>query len=134
MDSFDWGINMKKMFFVLLLLGLQGCATVDTLHQGNGQSFMITGKTYDEVWRAVVRSTSRSLTIVESDKSMGILKAEKAAGVATWGEVVGVFVSPARNGVKNYTIEVQSLKRASFQITGQNWEQTIITGIKAELE
>ncbi len=120
---------------IFVLMSISGCATVDTLQPGTGgSSFEIRGKTYDEIWKAVVRTTSRSLTVVESNKETGTLKAEKGVGMATWGEVVGVFVHPTNNGAKVYTIEVQSLKRSRVQLTGQDWTSTIIAGVKAELD
>ena len=118
-----------------VFLTLTGCATIDTLQPGTGGStFEIRGKTYDEVWKAVVRTASRSLTIVESNKETGTLRAEKGVGLATWGEVVGVFVRPTKNGAPSYTIEVQSLKRSMAQITGQDWTTTLKSGIQAELD
>lgn len=92
------------------------------------------GKSYDEVWKAVVRTASRSFAIVESSKETGTLKAEKPAGMTTWGEVVGIFIKPTSNGAPVYAIEVQSLKRYQVQVTGQDWTTTMITGIKAELD
>jgi hypothetical protein len=62
------------------------------------------------------------------------LRAEKGVGMATWGEVVGIFVRTTSNGAPVYTIEVQSLKRSRIQITGQDWTTTMISGIKAELD
>jgi hypothetical protein len=119
---------------MLLALCLFGCATIDSLQPGRGGStFEIHGKTYDEVWNAAVRSASRSLTIVESDKASGTLKAEKGVGMATWGEVVGIFIRPTTNQAATYVVEVQSLKRSQVQITGQNWTSTMTTGIMAEL-
>lgn len=121
--------------FVLVLASLSGCATIDTLQPGTGgSSFEVRGKTYDEIWKAIVRTASHSLTIVESNKETGTLRAEKGVGMATCGEVVGVFVRPISNGAPVYTIEVQSLKRSRFQLTGQDWTTTMIAGIKAELD
>ena len=54
--------------------------------------------------------------------------------MATWGEVVGIFIKPARSGASVYTVEVQSLKRSSLQITGQDWTTTMKSGILAELD
>lgn len=119
---------------LLASAALFGCATTDTLQPGTGGStFEVRGKTYDEIWKAAVATTSRSLTIVESNKESGTIRAEKAAGLATWGEVVGVFIRPTTNGATVYTVEVQSLKRSRAQLTGQDWTVTIIAGIKAEL-
>jgi len=128
---------MKRWITCLLfaVFFITGCATVGTLQPGaGGSTFEVRGKNYDEVWKAVVRTASRSLTIVESNKDSGVLKAEKGAGMATWGEVVGIFVHPTSNDAPVYTIEVQSLKRDRLQITGQDWTSTMISGIKAELD
>lgn len=127
---------MKKLFLYSLSVFLfAGCATVDSLGKGRGGStFEVKAKSYDEVWKAAVRTASRSLTIVESDKEAGTLKAEKGAGMATWGEVVGIFITPTKNGATSYTVEVLSLKRSSMQLTGQDWTMTIRSGILAELE
>lgn len=127
---------MKKVFvFTLTLLMLSACSTVDSLGKGRGGStFEVKAKSYDEVWKAAVRTASRSLTIVESNKDDGVLKAEKGAGLSTWGEVVGIFITPTKNGASSYTIEIQSLKRASGQITGQDWTMTMKSGIIAELD
>lgn len=114
---------------------ISGCATVETLQPGaGGSTFEVYGKSYDAVWKAIVTTASRSLTIIESNKEMGVLKAEKSAGVATWGEIVGIFVYPTNNTAQFYTIEIQSLKRYKLQITGQDWTTTIKSGIKAELD
>ena len=122
------------IIFIVALL-IPGCATIDTVQPGaGGSTFEVRGKSYDEIWKAVVRTASRSLTIVESNKETGTLKAEKGAGITTWGEVVGIFVRPTNNGAPVYTVEVQSLKRSRAQITGQNWATTMISGIKAELD
>jgi uncharacterized protein YceK len=111
-----------------------GCATIDSLQPGSGGStFEVRGKTYDDVWNASVRTASRSLTIVESDKQSGKLKAEKGVGMATWGEVVGIFIYPVTSQAPVYNVEVQSLKRSRLQITGQDWTSTMVTGIKSEL-
>ena len=122
------------LFTSLLILG---CAGVENLKPGaGGQTFEIRGKTYDQIWKAVVRTTTRSLTIVESSKKNGSLKAKKEAGLTSLGEVVGVFIHPTTKRALMYTVEVQSLKRVDVKtdIIGRDWTSTIITGIKAELD
>ena len=127
---------MRRWIFCLFVaLSISGCATIDTVQPGTGGStFEVRGKSYDEIWKAVVRTASRSLTIVESNKETGTLRAEKGVGMATWGEVVGIFVRPTNNGAPVYTVEVQSLKRSRVQITGQDWTSTMSSGIKVELD
>lgn len=126
---------MKSLLLALsFLAALAGCATTDSLQPGaGGSSFEVRGKSYDEVWKAAVTVAGRSLTIVENNKAAGILKAEKGVGLTTWGEVVGIYVRPAKNGAPVYTVEVQSLKRSKAQVTGQDWTTTMVSGIKAEL-
>lgn len=120
---------------VCVVVAISGCSTIDSLQPGTGgKTFQVRGKSYDEIWKAVVRTASHSLTIVDSRKDAGTLRAEKSAGIATWGEVVGIFVRPTRNGAPVYTVEVQSLTRLAFQITGQDWTTTMISGIQAELD
>ncbi|MFO1345855.1 MAG: hypothetical protein U1E85_06115 [Rhodocyclaceae bacterium] len=125
---------MKRLIAALAMLVLTACATTDSLQPGTGGStFEVRGKTYDDIWKAVITVAGRSLTIVENDKSAGILKAEKGVGLTTWGEVVGIYVRPASSAAAVYTVEVQSLKRSRAQITGQDWTTTMVSGIKAEL-
>lgn len=125
---------MRFLLLVCSLFALAGCAMTDSLQPGTGgTSFEVRGKSYEEVWKAAVTVAGRSLTIVESNKEAGILKAEKGVGLTTWGEVVGIYIRPARSGAAVYTVEVQSLKRSKAQLTGQDWTTTMVSGIKAEL-
>lgn len=127
---------MKLLISALALMILSGCATTDTLKPGNSGStkFSVTGKTYDQVWKASVKAMSNNLTIVEKSKEQGYIKSEKGVGMATWGEVVGVFITPPNKEAEKYLIEVQSYKRSRLQITGQDWTQTVITNIETELD
>lgn len=128
-------MSVRTFTLLAAMMGfmLSGCATIGSLRPGSGSTFEVENRTYDQVWKAAVTAVSRSLTIVESDKNSGIIKAEKRAGGTTWGEVVGVFIQPADANSKRFTVEVTSKKRYQLQITGQNWERTIIEGMKAEL-
>lgn len=125
---------MKNLIVGLLFCLCSGCATVGSLQPGAGSSTLeVTGKSYDEIWKASVRGMSSNLTIVESDKDSGTIKSEARAGMATWGEVVGLFIRPTVPNAGQYTVEVQSLKRSRLQITGQDHEPAVIAIVKAEL-
>lgn len=124
---------MKKIISILMFLILASCATIDSLEKGSGTTFKITGKDYATIWRVANSNVAKQLTIVSSEKEKGIIKAEKGAGLSTWGEVVGVFITPQTPTEKEYEIEVLSLKRSRMQITGQDWTQTIILGMKSDL-
>jgi hypothetical protein len=127
---------MKTIIALLAALTITGCATTDTLQPGKSDSakFTVENKTYDQVWKASVKAVSSQLTIVQKSKENGIIKAEKGVGMATWGEVVGVFISPAGTAATKFMVEVQSYKRSRLQITGQDWTQTIVTAIETELD
>lgn len=126
---------MKIIILVFSFFVLSGCTTTDALRAGKSDSakFDVEGKTYDQVWKSAIKAMSSQLTIVQKSKENGIIKAEKGVGMTTWGEVVGVFISPANIPAKKYTVEVQSYKRSKLQITGQDWRQTIVTAIKTDL-
>lgn len=126
-------IIASSILAIVSLLSLPGCNTVDSVQPGKGEKFSIAAKSYDQVWKASVSVMSRQLTIIEDDKSRGFIRSESKAGMMTYGEVVGVFITPTTQNAGTYTIEVVSLKRNAVQITGQDWTRTIITGIKAEL-
>jgi len=124
---------MKKFLAVLMMLPLLACADSSDVKPGMGSSFNITQRKYDRIWNAsIVAVTDSGMAILESDKEKGVIKAEKGAGLASWGEIVGVFITPP-GGANKYTVEVVSLKRSTTQITGQNWEQSISQRIKSEL-
>ena len=124
-----------RVLMALLMVGIiTGSVTIGSLQPGSGGStFEVHGKTYDEIWKASVRAMSNNLTIIESDRASGTIKSEARAGMATWGEVVGLFIRPTSAETDKYTVEVQSTKRMRAQVTGQNWEPSVIANIKAEL-
>lgn len=133
-------MNSKKDIFknigiFLLTLIFSSCQTISSLHSGGGGTiFIVKYKKYSEVWKSANHVVSQQLTIISAEKDLGVIKAEKGAGLFTWGEVVGVFISPTEESSPIYTVKVQSLKRSTYQITGQNWESTIVQGMKSELE
>jgi hypothetical protein len=126
-------LSLRTLSILCLMFLCASCSTVNDLQRGGGTKFLVQNRSYDKIWQASILVVSRQLTIVETDKSTGTIKAEKGAGVTTWGEVVGVFISPDETDRHAFVVEVESLKRDSAQITGQDWTLTIIEGIKAEL-
>ncbi|MNG21169.1 hypothetical protein D3C84_1055040 [compost metagenome] len=77
---------------------------------------------------------STNLAIVDIDKAQGVIKSEAPAGMGTWGEVVGLFITPTSKAERSYSIHVVSKKRSTFQITGQNWAPSVAARIKADLD
>jgi hypothetical protein len=114
---------------------ISACASSADLKRGNPKAakFEVSGKSYSDVWRSANKVVSQQLSIIQSDKPSGVLKAEKGAGITTSGEVVGVFISPQDEKAASYSVEVLSLKRSSMQVTGQDWTQTVVMGMKSDL-
>jgi hypothetical protein len=124
----------KKSLAVALMLALMSaCATIQDLHPGEGPSFSVRGKTYEQVWTAAVTVASKNLEIIQKDKEAGAIRAEKFGGAWTFGQVVGIFISPVSETSPVYTVQVVSKERYRFQFGTKNWESTIIEGMKAEL-
>ena len=126
---------MKRVLsFACVALLPSGCATMSSLQpSAGGETFQVQGRTYDQVWNAAVETAGVSLTIDQSDKATGTIKAEREASATSWGEVVGIFIRPSKPGASAYTVEVESMERDKLQLTGENWAQTMVTGIKARL-
>ncbi|MCX2695012.1 hypothetical protein OO256_28845 [Pseudomonas sp. DCB_CB] len=74
------------------------------------------------------------MAIVEMNKSAGVIKSEVPAGMATWGEVVGLFITPTTKDSDRYTIHIVSKTRSTYQITGQNWAPSVAARIQSDLD
>ena len=125
----------RFLFCGAACLGISACSTVEGLHPSDtGITIDVSNKTYNEVWKSSVGAMSTNLAIVEMDKGAGVIKSEAPAGMATWGEVVGLFISPVTPTAPNYSIRVVSKKRATYQITGQNWAPGVAARLQADLD
>jgi hypothetical protein len=118
-----------------MILSISACSTVDGLEPSDtGITIDVSNKSYNEVWKSSISAMSTNLAIVEMNKKAGVIKSEAPAGMATWGEVVGLFVTPVVPSADSYSIRIVSKKRSTYQITGQNWAPTIAARIQADLE
>lgn len=118
-----------------LCLGAAACSTIDGLQPtDSGVTVEVRNKTYKEVWKSSVSAMSSGLAIVEINKSGGVIKSEAPAGMATWGEVIGLFVTPVSPSADSYSIRIVSKKRSTYQITGQDWAPSIAARIRADLD
>jgi hypothetical protein len=102
-----------KILMAALLSGFAvGCATTDSLQlsNGKGQSFLVSGKTYEQVWVAANEAMSTDMKIVESHKPSGVIKSRVVNG--TPGKVVGFFIQPTEEHARSYTVTIVSRKPA----------------------
>ena len=128
--------NLSKVLAVgALCLGGAACSTIDGLQPtDSGVTVEVRNRSYTEVWKSSVSAMSSGLAIVEINKSAGVIKSEAPAGMATWGEVIGLFVTPVSKNADSYSIRVVSKKRSTYQITGQDWAPSIAARIRADLD
>lgn len=119
----------------ILASGVTACSTIDGLESTDkGITLEVTQKPYAEVWKSSVKAMSTNLAIVEMDKSAGVIKSEAPAGMATWGEVVGLFITPVTKVSDSYTIHIVSKTRSTYQLTGQNWAPSVAARIQSDLD
>jgi len=121
-----------KHYIAIVLSLLSGCATTGDTPPAAATNIAVEGRSYDDVWNAsiaVVRN--EGLTIVESNKDNGVVKAEHRYESSSEKEVVGIFISPPMNSTI-YTIEVKTLKGSKFLPISHNWDD-IAVGLKKAL-
>ena len=128
--------RLIKIIMVTFIATLQmpGCSNIDSIKPDTGEGSKVTiyRHSYDEIWNAAIDVVGSRLAIVESDKSTGLIKAE--AKESTFGEVVGVFITPNTEGEKKYIVEVLALLKHRPQVPGQDSEPLIINALKTKLD
>jgi hypothetical protein len=104
-----------KVIVLLLSLFLAACVSTDSLQSNGdfGDKYLVTGKSYDQIWRAAMVAMSTDMNIVESHKPSGIIKSKVVNGTA--GKVVGFFIQPTDENAPQYKINIVSKK--PFQST-----------------
>jgi hypothetical protein len=119
---------------LIAVLQLTGCTGIDSVRPdtGEGSKFTVYRRSYDEIWNAAVSVAGQRLTLVETDKHTGMVKAE--ALDSTFGETLGIFINPPRDGEKKYVVEVLSLLKNRPHIPGQDAEPQVIDDIKTKLD
>ena len=128
------GFPLKCLIiFMAVVLQLTACTGIDNVRPetGEGSKFAVYRRSYDAIWDAAVSVAGQRLTLVETDKRSGTIKAEALDG--TFGEVLGIFISPSHDGEKRYMVEVLSLLKNRPQIPGKDAEPQVIADIKAKL-
>ena len=111
---------------LVALIVLAGCASVGDLQPGTGASETFSGRGYDDVWAAAIRVVSEHFKITDSDKSRGIIRAEREVHLTSLGEYVAVFITPFSPGAASYRVEVGSRKKVRTQQSVQGWETRIL--------
>jgi hypothetical protein len=127
-------MKYRNMLWLVAML-LFACTTAAaTQPRANSVVFEVHSSSYDEVWQAATSVADRLLTVTESDKRAGTLKASRGVVMGPWGDVVDFSIRPVKNDASTYRIEISSLKHPDTQLSRQDWVNTMIYRIKAELQ
>lgn len=102
--------NVKTTTILLFSLILAACVSTDNLQSNGdfGDHYLVTGKNYEQIWRAATVAMSTDMNIVESHKPSGVIKSKVVNG--TRGKVVGFFIQPTDENSPRYKINIVSKK------------------------
>ena len=126
---------MQKLATLMVtILFLTSCSTMGTLYNElpSAPSFTVEGKSYDQVYDAAFSVMSSKFAIESADKNTGIIKASNSMSAFSWGEIIGVSITPPKNA-SSYIVRVKSLKKAKTQITGEDHTKDVMANIKNKL-
>lgn len=128
------GFSMKPLVPLLLSLLLAACASTDDLQlsNGKGKSFIVSGRSYEQIWRAATVAMSADMQIVDSHKPSGVIKSRVVNG--TQGKVVGFFIQPTDEQAPQYTITIVSKKPLQTEFVDRDWEPSVWADFKASMD
>lgn len=125
--------NLAAVTAIVLLAGVAGSVSTDTLQPDQGGvSFVVQGKSYDELWAAAEQALGADMHVVVSHKASGALKAR--TGAAPVGKVVGIFIQPPMPRAREYTVNIVSRKPFQPLRTGLDSEPQVTRDFMAALE
>jgi hypothetical protein len=109
----------------LCLVVLTSCVSVSRLDTAstNRITFVIDGRSFDDIWDAAHQSLTEDLTIVAENRLSGYIKATSEADVATVnaGEVVGIVINLMDVEAQRYWVAVVSEPLYQLEYMSRNW-------------
>ena len=117
-----------------LILIVSGCASSSSISPRDGTSFQVRDRSYAEVWKAAILTVSSVGAIESQNRSRGEVRGHRGATAWSWGEAIGVFIDPADEDARNFTVTAVSEHIAQGQITGQDFTYSMIATLKAHLD
>ena len=126
-------IGMRVILSLLLSLLPAACTSTDALQlsNGKGRSFIVSGKNYEQIWRAANVVMGRDMRIVESHKPSGVIKSRVVNG--TPGKIVGLFIQPTDEHASKYTITIASQRPFQTEFLERDWEPSVWDDFKQAL-
>jgi hypothetical protein len=112
----------------VLTAALAACQTLSDVQPGQGHSFTISGRPYDEVWAASLKVAEQHLVVQEQSKTEGVILGERTGTGGGW---FGVYLTGA--GANAYRVEVVRKGKYVGQIAWANWEARMVRDIQTAL-
>ena len=84
--------------------------------------------------RLVAEEVSEHVDRVLIERCGGEVRGHRGATAWSWGEAIGVFIDPADEDARNFTVTAVSEHIAQGQITGQDFTYSMIATLKAHLD
>lgn len=127
-------ISLKVVVSIFLGVLVTACVTASDLQlsNGKGKSFLVSGRSYEQIWQAATMAMSTDMKIVESHRPSGVIKSRVING--TQGKVVGLFIQPTDEQAPNYTITIVSKKPFHTEFVDRDWEPSVWEDFKAAID
>ncbi|MEX2616730.1 MAG: hypothetical protein WD767_11590 [Alphaproteobacteria bacterium] len=123
-------------FLTLVVAGflLAACTTAAELRPREGGVWIpVSGKSYDEVFKAANKVMARHLHIVEADAELGTVKGVTSQNSYFWNEAAGLYVWPTISNDSGYTVYVDSIAGSLYYQGVRDWKTIILDDLKKEL-
>ena len=119
---------------VALIALFGACYSMSDVKPGDGKKAAITGRTYDETWRAALKVADEHFEVREQDPARGIILAERTYTFGRKGAYVGIYITPPVAGADRYTVEVVSRKKDTLNVAEQGWEGKVLRDLQDVLD
>jgi len=110
------------------------CASSSSLRSSDGRSFQVQDRSYSQVWNAAILTVASVGAIESENRRYGEVRGHRGASAFSWGDAVAVFIDPPSETAGNFTVTVVSEHILQVQISGQDFESTMIATMKAHLD
>ena len=117
-----------------LALAVAACASSSSLRHSDGRSFRVQSRSYSQVWNAAILTVASVGAIESQSRRYGEVRGHRGASAWSWGEAIAVFIDPPSNAARDFTVTVVSEHIMQTQLSGQDFESTMIATMKAHLD
>ena len=128
-----WERLLKPLALTLVLV-TAACASSSSLRSSDGRSFHVQNRSYSQVWNAAVLTVASVGAIESENRRNGEVRGHRGASGFSWGDAVAVFIDPPSETAGDFTVTVVSEHILQVQISGQDFESTMIATMKAHLD